>query len=239
MRVLVTGHKGFIGGHLYNALQQGGHEVLGIDKKSGDDILFCDLPDADIIFHLAAQTQVTKSVEDPTQDATDNILATIKIAQRYKDKRVIYASSAGAIQETIGSPYGLSKRTGEDYLNLLHPDTVICRLPNVVGKGGAGVIEVFKGPGKNLVYGDGKQTRDYVHVDDIVKGLLLAVDWDAGLYEMGSGIGMNVLEIVEAVGKPYEFVPAREGDLLISKCRNTTPNWAPEISIMDYINSKD
>jgi len=89
------------------------------------------------------------------------------------------------------------------------------------------------------VYGDGTQTRDYVHVDDIVRGLLLAIEWDKGMYEMGSGISMNVLEIAKAVGKPYEFAPAREGELLVSKCVNTTPNWKPEIDVLAYIRAKD
>lgn len=237
MKILVTGHKGFIGSYLHEALAKEGHEVFGIDKKEGKDILVCDLPDVDLVYHLAAQTQVTKSVEDPVSDATDNILGTIKIAERYKDTKVIYASSAGAIQEIIGSPYGISKKTGEDYLNLLNEKTVICRFPNVVGKGGAGVIEIFKNQDKNTVYGDGKQIRDFVHVLDIVKGLLLAQKWDSGLYELGSGKDVSVLEIAEAVGKPYEFAPAREGEILISRCKNTTPNWKPEMDIMDYIKS--
>jgi len=235
MKALVTGHEGFIGGYLFDALKTNGYEVIGADRKSGTDVLVSDLPDADIIFHLAAQTRVTESVKDPIKDATDNILATIRIAQRYRGNRIIYTSSAGAIQETIGSPYGLSKKTGEDYLNLLNENTVVCRLPNVAGKGGAGVIEIFKNSEKNTIYGDGKQVRDYVHVEDIVRGLIMAVDWSPGLYELGSGKGMTVLEIAEAIGKPYEFADAREGELLVSKCKNTTPNWKPEVDIMDYI----
>lgn len=235
MKIVVTGHKGFIGSYLYSALDN----AIGIDIKDGNDILSCELPDADVVFHLAAQSKVVNSVEDPMHDAKVNILGTIRIAERYKNAKIIYTSSAGAIQEKISSPYGLSKRVGEEYLNLLHKNAVICRLPNVVGKGGAGVIEVFKGPGKNVIYGDGMQTRDFVHVKDIVRGLLLAIEWDKGMYEMGSGKTMTVLEIAEAVGKPYEFAPAREGELLESRCANTTPNWEPEIDIMDYIRSSE
>ena len=95
-RIVITGDKGFLGSYLTKEIIG-----LGLDLKDGRDILTCDLPDADIVIHLAAQTKVIDSIADPEYDAKNNILGTIRLAKHYKNARFIFASSGGAIQEKI------------------------------------------------------------------------------------------------------------------------------------------
>ena len=108
---------------------------------------------------------------------------------------------------------------------------MICTLPNVYG-GGNGVVDIFKGKEVVEIYGDGKQVRDFVHVDDIVKGLILAQEWECGEYLMGSGTGTTVLELAQ--GKRIKYLPERK-EIRESILPNTTPNWTPVIKVKDYL----
>ena len=83
-----------------------------------------------------------------------------------------------------------------------------------------------------VIYGDGLQLRDYVHVDDIVEGLLLAIDWPKGEYEMGSGIKTSVLDL--AKGKKITFAPARK-EARESILTNNTSNWRSTTKVLEYL----
>lgn len=233
MKILITGNKGFIGSKLQDALKRS-HEVIGIDKKDNANLLFCNyFPQVDLVYHLAAQTDVTTSVRHPLEDAQDNILATIKLAQAYSSKRIIYASSAATLN--IQSPYGLSKAVGAEYLKLLTGDAVICLFPNLFGQGGKGVIERFIQDNPITIYGDGSQTRDFVHVNDIVRGLIQAASWQSGEYQLGSNTSIPIIELAQATKKPITFKPQRNGEILESRVLNTTPDWKPLTDPITYI----
>jgi UDP-glucose 4-epimerase len=226
MKILVTGHRGFVGTLLMKQL-----DAVGIDLKEGKNLLTCDLPDADVIYHLAAQSSVEASWHDPVHDA-DNLNMTVRLAHNYPKAKIIYASSAAA-QPPIRSPYGFSKWAGAEYLKTFHKNSVICIFPNVYGNGSRSVVDIFKGEEEVTIYGDGKQIRDYVHVEDIVRGLLMAQHWDAGEYFMGSEVSTSVLELAE--GKTVHFAPPRK-EAKESIVPNTTPNWKPKISVKQYLN---
>ena len=228
-KILITGSSGFIGSHLMKRL-----DAFGLDYKDGQDILTCDLPDADIIIHLAAHASVIESMNDPVGDARINILGTIRLANHYKDKRFIFASSGGAIQEVIESPYGMSKLCAEKYIDLLCEDYVILRFPNIYGPGSHSVVEGFiNGPIR--IYGDGTSTRDYVHVDDLVEAIAQSLEWKKGLYSLGSEINTSILDLAQATGKPIEFVGKVKGELQATTVPNTTPNWRPKTKVLEYI----
>lgn len=236
MRTLITGHKGFIGRYLFDKLK--GDGLSGIDLQEGDDLLNTEhFPKVDIVYHLAARTSVIDSVEDPEGDALHNIIATIKLCKAYPDTRIIFTSSGGAIQEKIESPYGLSKFCCEEYIKLLCKNYVICRLPNVYGTGSKSVVDKFINANELVLYNYGKNERTYVHVSDIVKGLLKAKEWRTGTYHLGHDKTTTTKQIAEATSKPYTETPPVPGELEISKVKNTTPNWKPEIDLMKYINS--
>lgn len=224
--MLITGHKGSIGSRLDKRIR-----AKGIDLRDGLNLLTCDLPkDIQVIYHLAAQSFVESSWSDPLHDL-DNIRITARLVKEYPDARIIYANSAAAIAP-ISSPYGFSKWASAEYLKTFHKDYVICTFPNVYGGNGKSVVDLFKGQEEVTIYGDGEQTRDYVHVDDIVEGLVKARYWPTGEYLLGSGVSTNVLSL--AKGKTIHFAPARK-EARDAVLENTTPDWEPSIKVHEYL----
>jgi UDP-glucose 4-epimerase len=201
------------------------------------------------IFHLAAQIDVRKSVADPAHDSRVNVEGTINVlnaALAAGVRRLINTSTGGAIYGegqilpapedhpvAPESPYGLSKFCAENYCALftrLHGlSTVSLRYGNVYGPrqdplGEAGVIAIFCGKlldgGRPQIFGDGKQTRDYVYVGDVVDANLRAADSDiTGAFNVGRGVATSVLDIVEALaaqsnnGFEADHLPARTGEV--------------------------
>lgn len=229
MRILVTGSKGFIGSRLFKKL-----EAIGIDIKDGYNLITCDLPkDIDVIYHLAAQSSVEASWHDPVNDM-DNLRMTARLVKEYPEAKIIYVASAAT---PTTSPYGFSKWASAEYIKNFHDDYVICTLPNVYGeKGGRSVVDIFKGQKEVTIFGDGEQTRSYVHVDDIVEALTLAKDWAEGEYFLGDGKPIDVLTL--AKGKKLHFAPARK-EARESVLENTTPNWKSKISVLNYLKWDD
>lgn len=217
MSILVTGSAGFIGKRLFEKV--GG---VGIDVKDGQNLITTELPeDIDVIYHLAAQSSVEASWQDPVHDM-DNLRMTARLVKEYPNAKIIYTASS-ATKDT--SPYGFSKWACAEYIKKFHKNYVICTLPNVYGeKGGRSVVDIFKGNDEVTIYGDGKQTRSYVHVDDIVEALILAKDWEKGIYSLGDGKATSVLEL--ARGKKVKFALARK-EAREAVLNNTTPNWKP------------
>ncbi len=223
--VIVTGGAGFIGSTLADALVASGREVHVVDNlatghranlPAGATFHEVDIRDsaavarvasesgAVAIFHMAAQADVRKAIEDPAFDADVNIGGTLSVleAARINGARVMFAATGGgAYGEYDGLPiptpetadprpmshYGQSKLSGEAYCalygRLYGIPTVRLRLGNVYGPrqdphGEAGVVAIFSGKlidGEPMkVFGDGLQTRDYVYVDDVVDAFLRA-----------------------------------------------------------------
>ena len=196
-----------------------------------------------MVFHLAAQIDVRKSVADPALDARLNVAGTaavLEAARAVGARRVLLASTGGALYgetdvlptpESIPlapfSPYGASKAAAESYCGLyarLHGlSTLALRFGNVYGPrqdphGEAGVIAIFAGAAADgrpvTVYGDGSQTRDYVFVGDVVAAFLAAAESDVtGVVNIGTGVETSVLELVRALGVAPQFAPARAGEV--------------------------
>jgi UDP-glucose 4-epimerase len=276
MKTLVTGGAGFIGSNLVDALVARGDEVAVIDDIStgkrenlegalanGAELIELDIRDAaavadavqrvspEVIFHLAAQIDVRKSVADPAADSRVNVEGTINVlsaARAAGVRRLINTSTGGAIYGegqiipapedhpvAPESPYGLSKFCAENYCALftrLHGlSTVSLRYGNVYGPrqdplGEAGVIAIFCGKlqagERPTVYGDGKQTRDYIYVGDVVAAALAAAESEAtGAINIGTGIETDVLELAVRLGElagkqdgfEPEMAPPREGEV--------------------------
>lgn len=224
--ILVTGYKGFIGQELTPLIEE---EWVGIDVREGMNLLTCPLPEVDTIIHLAAQSSVESSWSDPVHDS-DNLKMTVRLAHHYPNSKIIYAQSAASVDQS--SPYGFSKWAAGEYLKRFHENTVHLVFPNIYGEGSRSVVDIFKETDPVTVYGDGLSVRDYVHVGDLIQGILKAVHWDAGEYEMGSGKATTVLEL--AKGKQKVFAPARK-EARESVLRNTTPDWEPSTDVMEYL----
>jgi UDP-glucose 4-epimerase len=228
MRTVVTGAAGFIGSNLVDRLLADGHTVIGIDNLASgrlpnldsalrfDRFTFIEanvgaheLGDIvegaapQVVFHLAAQVDVRKSVVDPCNDARTNVLGTINVAEACKragTRRIVFAASGGSRYGTptflpVGedrppnplSPYAAAKVAGELYLGayfgMYGVAPINLALANVYGPrqdphGEAGVVAIFGSAlltGRpTTIYGDGRATRDYVYVGDAVDAFVRA-----------------------------------------------------------------
>lgn len=223
--ILITGSEGFIGKKLHQKLPK----AIGLDKKNGMDLMVCPLiEDVDVIYHLAADAFVEPSWEHPVFTLL-NLQLTARLVHEYPNAKIIFANTSASKES---SPYGFSKAVSGEYLKAFHKNYVNITLPNVYGEGSGRVVDIFNGKKTVTIYGDGKQVRDYVHVDDIVDGLLKAQNWPVGDYSMGSGIGTTLLEL--AKGKKIKFEPARRED---RECivANNTSDWEFKTNVLDYI----
>jgi UDP-glucose 4-epimerase len=232
------------------------------------------LKDFDLIFHLAAAISVPESVEEPSRYVRSNVLGTVHVldAARRGDARVIFISTAAVygepqtspIPETHPtnptSPYGQSKATGEDFSRLFHRlyglDVSIVRPFNIYSEDlkpdnpYAGVIAIFLRNahlGRPLeIHGDGGQTRDFVHVSDVVRFLemLSTRKGTAEAYNCGTGAVTSILGLAELVRGRFgpqialTYGPPRAGDIRhgiadISKARGI--GYDPRVSLADWI----
>ncbi len=200
----------------------------------------------DAIFHLAAQSSVTVSVADPSRDCAVNVLGTLNVleASRRHEAPVIFTSTGGALygndapipttEERIPAPlapYGASKWAGEAYVNTWAGATgiphAVCRLGNVYGPrqsphGEAGVVSIFTHhlhDGRSpRMFGDGRPTRDYIHVHDVVAAMRAAVG-RRGTFNVATGIETDVRTLWELLraeaGSSIEpqLAPLRPGEL--------------------------
>lgn len=266
MKVLVTGHKGYIGSHLFSDLSRLEHDVRGIDLKDGEDILHC-LPDEnfDYVFHLAAQPRVEFSVHHPSYTMKQNVLVTstlLEWAKNHGVKRVIFSSSAAVNGNGDGiptSPYGLHKLMSEMECRLFSElyglDTICLRYFNVYSEnqkfGGSystaisAWMEMIR-QGKPLrIDGDGEQTRDLIHVDDIVLANIHAMqsnNWFGGKpYNIASGKSVSMNHIRDFIDSRHNVewneAPPRLGDVKhssadISETQNEL-DFEPRVSIDD------
>jgi len=229
----------------------------------------------DFVYHLAAQIDVRVSVADPVLDNKINVLGGLNILEncrRHGVKKIIFSSTGGAIYgeaeeiptsedypERPLSPYGIHKLTLEKYLNYYYQvfglDYTVLRFANVYGprqfKGGeAGVIAIFidnavKGR-ESRQFGDGRQTRDFVYIDDVVEALFLAKEVNyQGEINIGSGQETNLLTIRQNIGavlaKPLkiEEEAARPGEVRRSalNCELAAKvlNWRPKTDLAEGI----
>lgn len=258
-KALVTGGAGFIGSHLVDRLIDDDWEVLVVDdlskgqlerlgdaRRIGDvhfhqlDICADTLTEVvakfrpDVVHHLAAQSGVRPSVEDPLFDARVNVLGTVNLLQaaaRADAQRIVFASSGGAMFGEVpkkpavestpafpDAPYGISKKIVEDYFRYFADTSgleyVILALGNVYGPrqdphGEAGVVAIFSrlmlDGRRPVVNGDGEQARDYVYVDDVV-------DAFARSGEIGGNTRLNIgTGVPTSVNELYELIAAAAG----------------------------
>ena len=185
----------------------------------------------EVVNHHAAQINVRDSVENPSLDAEINIsgsLNVLRLCVEHKTEKFIFSSTGGALYGEPGrlpadestptlplSPYGISKLTTENYVRYHSKNHgfghVILRYANVYGErqnpeGEAGVIGIFCENIINekpcLIFGDGEQTRDYVHVSDVSQANLLAASLkEEGTFNIGTSVESSVNEIARILGE--------------------------------------
>jgi UDP-glucose 4-epimerase len=245
------------------------HEIDLRESDAVRRVIEAETPE--VIVHLAAQMDVRRSVADPAFDAQVNVVGFLNLmesARQHGLRRVIFSSTGGAIygeQETFPapedhplhpvSPYGVAKMATEAYLFFYKVqygiDYAAMRYGNVYGPrqdphGEAGVVAIFCGrmlEGKPCtIYGDGKQTRDYVFVADVVRANVAAASANvSGPINVGTGIETDVNDLYHTLGtvadvtRAPEYGPARPGEQsrsVISPARaQQLLDWRPQVDL--------
>ena len=293
MKALVTGCAGFIGSHLVEGLLKEGYEVKGIDtftdyysraikeeniaraiKNKSFSFIEEDItqmkifPDADYVFHLAAQAGVRASWgKDFEIYIRDNVLATQKLLEFYKQKRIkkfVFASSSSVYGDAElpmkedsllkpVSPYGVTKLAAENlcylYCKTYNIPTVSLRYFTVYGPRQRPDMAIHKFVrailrGEEIVvFGDGRQTRDFTFIDDVLDATILAANNDAvgEVFNVGGGNRISVNDLIKQIGElvgkkaGIKHVERQKGDAkdTLADITKTTKliKWAPKIKI--------
>ena len=225
----------------------------------------------DIVYHEAAQTMVPLSIQDPKFDAEENIVGLLNVLEASRKtnvKKIIFSSSAAIYGDNSNLPleenelpaptsfYGLTKWMTERYLDLYHSlfnlNYTILRYSNVYGprqgaNGEGGVIYLFaKALAQNksfTIFGDGKQTRDFISVHDVVAANLSALtNGNQNIFNVSTGLEMSIRDLAHKMVDLAGFNPSfiqygqpRTGDIFRSclsnkKIKNSL-NWSPSVSI--------
>ncbi len=305
MRTLVTGGAGFIGSALVDRLLAEGHSVDVVDDLSSGSLLnlhqarslagpltfqqmdirvpelidFVARRQPEVIFHLAAQTNVGASIARPVFDADSNIIGSLRVfeaALGAKCQKVIVASSGGAIygdgddkslpfKETRAampsSPYAVGKWAMVEYLKVYRElfglDYTVLMPANVYGprqrsNQDGGVVAIFVDALRQgrapTSYGDGRQTRDFVFVDDVVDAFVRSIGRASGLVcNVGTGSETSIRELYLAVAKAIGAkvkpvrMPARPGEVRRSALDNGRARrelgWSPWTTLDEGIAS--
>jgi UDP-glucose 4-epimerase len=243
MKILITGGCGFVGTNLAHLLVPAGHEVRVLDDESlGKRSALGDLdvdfmkgsitdPEAvaaavagmDAVVHLAADTRVMDSIENPVKNFDSNVVGSFTVLQEMRKagvKRIVAASTGGAILGEVPcpvheeimprplSPYGASKLAMEGYLSAFAGaygfKCAALRFSNVYGprsfhKGSVVALffrQIMKGE-ELTVFGDGEQIRDYVYAIDLVKGIFAALQAEVtGVFQLGTGIPTTLNQLI-------------------------------------------
>lgn len=263
---LVTGKKENLAGALARGARL--HET-DLRDRSLAKLVAEERPE--LVIHLAAQPDVRVSVADPALDAEVNISGSINLLEAMREtgaRKIVMASSGGCIygepkkvpvkesyRGTPDSPYGISKKVLNDYLAFYRKvhglNYTVLALGNVYGPrqdptGEAGVVAIFLGlmlAGKQpVIYGDGKQTRDFVYVTDVVESFVQAIKRGSGaVFNIGTAIETSVLELWDACARATDyrgavrFEPPRLGELeriaLDFARAKKKLDWSPRVSL--------
>lgn len=279
-KILITGSSGYIGSHLLKKLKKR-FDIFCLDKnepiiKSGEfhcvDIRnikslqsFRDAYEAslgeeyDTVIHLAAEVRVGASTKDPILYYETNVLGTLNILRSIRTKNFIFASTGAA--EGLASPYGLSKKAGEEVVKQFceqnNIDYTIFRFYNVIGSDGIEVKNtdglfynllkskktgIFKIFGNDYNTPDGTCIRDYVHVYEVCEAIVKAINKPSFSIEcLGHGNGHSVLEIVNKfidvnkIEVEIDFTDRREGDIEYSVLKDVSPYMKKIYKIEDLL----
>ena len=278
-KILVTGGSGFIGTNLLEFLRGDNHHLVSLDNYStgskinhidkvqyvnGNILNIDELVDSnfDICFHLAAQSRVQPSFEDPIESYKSNVTGTLKVANwaNKNNIKLVYAGSSSKHHDPSDSPYAMTKFMGEEicklYSKTYQLDVQIARFYNVYGpyesideKYGnvIGIWRSLASKGKPLkIVGDGEQRRDFTHVKDIVSGLYEISKTNIindDTWELGSGINYSINQLFQMFKKRFNVEPIyiedQPGNYRSTLRTNDDMlkklNWKPEDRLSEYI----
>jgi UDP-glucose 4-epimerase len=214
----------------------------------------------DYIFHLAALSRIQPSFQNPTLTFSVNVDGTKQVVEyAYHNKsKLIYAGSSSRHHNPMLSPYAMSKHMGEEWIKMFKGvyelNAEIVRFYNVYGPGElvdshmAAVIGLWRAAVKNdtpiLIHGDGKQKRDFTHIDDIVDGLIRIAESDEkhdDAWELGTGRNYSLNEVASLFAPhPIQYVDDVKGNyretIRINDDALNRLGWQPKDQLKEYLN---
>jgi UDP-glucuronate 4-epimerase len=230
MKILITGNEGFIGSNLESYLKNLGYIVIGLDIKSGNDILFCNLPECDLVIHLAGIGGVRESIDDPARYWKVNVEGTRRILEHYEHSRVLVAGSSSQYEPHL-NPYAASKHIIE---SIPHNNVVFMRLHTVYSSNPRKGMFFDKLINGNLEYVT-THYRDFIHVDDVCSAInILIKSTYTGSIDIGTGLIVKISNICPDLLIKIDTV----GERTVT-CADTTLikslGFDPKHSVFDFI----
>ena len=208
MRILVTGHRGFIGSYIYNPSME------GCSRRDGQDYGDICGQEFDIVVHLAGSVSVAESVQNPDLYFINNTFKLLRFLRNNKVNRMIYASSGGAVYgNLIGareeqacwknclSPYAQSKYLGEYVIREMCPNHVILRISNAFSSDNNPERTIhWHLMNDNPITVFGNSVRDFILVQDVASAIKRAIVGSmTGTFNIGSGIGSSILKMANDI----------------------------------------
>ena len=242
MKILVTGHKGFIGSHVYEHLTKIGYEVDGLDKP--DDVrdiirfIACNGVKYNVIIHLAAYAALRDSVQNPDKFWDNNVVKAKRLFDYCgrNNIRLLYASSAGA-HGWWQNPYAITKKVNE----LMAPDNSVgMRFFNVWAEKGSRDDMLYEMLKQGTAQYITRHRRDWIHVHDVARAICYLIpDKFRGVLDIGTGKNYSVLELAMRMGKSdlpiLEHTPNEPDSLCADITQLTKLGWFPTIDIMELL----
>jgi nucleoside-diphosphate-sugar epimerase len=197
MKILLTGHKGFIGSKLMKVLEKD-HSVTGLDKQDDFDLLYGVLPKTkfDLVIHLAGRSGVRESIKDPSSYWMNNVEASRRLFEQYGDNtRILYASSSSAYEPDL-NPYAASKYVLEE-LASRYPDTLGMRFHTVYSDSCPRENMFFNKLRNGTLEYTTKHYRDFIHLLDVIDAIniLIRNKHINGVIDIGTGLPIKIQDL--------------------------------------------
>ena len=239
MNILLTGSEGFIGQHIQSFLKDK-HNLICLDKKTGNDLLTCDLDyDVDLVIHLAGLSGVRDSLDNPVEYWTNNVVASHRVFKQFKNcPKILYASSSTA-REPWRNPYAMSKF----YMETIAPHNALgMRFTTVYGPGAREKMLIPRLLRDDVPYINVDHKRDFIHITDLMTAigfLIVNKIKKRKVIEVGTGVSNNLLDILSHLN--MEVKDKRVGTMFERKDNKANISvlkelgWSPTIDLFDYL----
>jgi len=264
MKIFITGSNGFVGSYLIRRLEEL-HTIIKCDLPKcnitnlGNMIEMID-GNVDIVIHLAARVHAGQSIEMPRAYMMTNVMGLLNILEVMRIKkipRIIFISSImSKYYKQNGIPYQWTKKFGEMLIELYAKaygiKAVILRPTNIYGIGNnKGVVDLFmklKKDGKKLqIHGDGSQTRDFIHISDVIEAIVKSVEIKKlpkmPVYvEVGTGIETSILELAKMVEVEYVLYPEKVGGterIVANISTGKRIKWKAKKSLKEWLSTSE
>ena len=240
MKILLTGSEGFVGKNLQSFLKDE-NQLICLDKKLGNDLINCDLDyNVDLVIHLAGLSGVRQSLDNPVEYWTNNVVASYRIFNQFKNKKILYASSSTA-NEPWRNPYAMSKF----YMEQIAPENSLgMRFTTVYGPGGREGMLIPKLIKDDVSYINVDHCRDFIHIEDLMSAIKILIKNDVKdkVLEIGTGSSINLLDLLDKLNMTIE--DKRMGTMFERKDNKASIQtlkdlgWSAKTNLIDYIKNE-